>query len=181
MTRPADGHHRARRRLNPLDPALPVEGRPHPLRRYAALSAWARGDQTAGPRLRFRTLNWMPVASIARPISPPSASISRTRWPFAVPPMAGLQGMCATVSLDIVQMPTREPKAGRRPGGLAARVPGADDDEVEGIGHFLSIGGKFSINRRQSDQSAAVPISRRQPRSTSRYRTSRRWPRASRR
>ncbi len=77
--------------------------------RYAFLSACARGDQTAGPRLRFRILNWMPVASIARPIRPPSASISRTRWPLAVPPTAGLQGMCATVSRDSVQSPTRSP------------------------------------------------------------------------
>src|SRR6188768_1631139 len=51
----------------------------------------------------------MAVASIARPISPPSASISRTRWPFAVPPIAGLQGINATVSAESVQMPTRQP------------------------------------------------------------------------
>ncbi len=48
-------------------------------RRRRCLSACARGDQTAGPRLRFSSLNWMPVASMARPIRPPSASISRTR------------------------------------------------------------------------------------------------------
>src|SRR5258706_581227 len=35
----------------------------------------------------------MPVASIAPPINPPSASISRTRGPFAVPPIPGLHGM----------------------------------------------------------------------------------------
>lgn len=52
----------------------------------------------------------MPVSSIARPISPPSASISRTRWPFAVPPTAGLHGICATVSDESVQMATRAPK-----------------------------------------------------------------------
>ena len=51
----------------------------------------------------------MPVASIARPISPPSASISRTRWPFAVPPIAGLHGISATVSGESVQSPTRQP------------------------------------------------------------------------
>src|SRR5688572_27146178 len=51
----------------------------------------------------------MPVASMARPINPPSASISRTRCPLAVPPTAGLQGMCATVSRDRVHSPTRHP------------------------------------------------------------------------
>ncbi len=100
--------------------------------RYACLSACARGDQTAGPRLRFRILNWMPVASIARPIRPPSASISRTRWPLAVPPIAGLQGMCATVSRESVQSPTRQPQARRRPCRLAPGVSRPDHDDIEG-------------------------------------------------
>src|SRR3954451_24121547 len=76
---------------------------------YTCLSACARGDQTAGPRLRLSSLNWMPVASIARPMMPPSASISRTRWPFAVPPIAGLHGICATVSFVSVHNPTWTP------------------------------------------------------------------------
>src|SRR5205807_2317145 len=38
-----------------------------------------------------------------------SASISRTRWPFAVPPIAGLHGMCATVLRESVQSPTCAP------------------------------------------------------------------------
>src|SRR6187401_2794504 len=46
---------------------------------------------------------------MARPISPPKASISRTKWPLAVPPMAGLQGISATVSGDSVTRPTRQP------------------------------------------------------------------------
>src|ERR1051325_3587408 len=62
----------------------------------------------------------MPVASIARPINPPSASISRTRCPFAVPPMAGLHGMCATVSLVSVQMATSRPM---RAAAQAASTP----------------------------------------------------------
>src|SRR5499427_5852627 len=62
----------------------------------------------------------MPVASIARPISPPSASISRTRCPFAVPPTAGLHGMCATVSTLSVHNPTRTP---RRAAAWAASQP----------------------------------------------------------
>src|SRR3954471_11995921 len=40
---------------------------------------------------------------------PPSASISRTRCPFAVPPIAGLHGMCATVSFVSVHNPTWTP------------------------------------------------------------------------
>ena len=31
---------------------------------------------------------------MTRPMIPPSASISRTRWPFPIPPMAGLQDIC---------------------------------------------------------------------------------------
>src|SRR6185295_2012575 len=62
----------------------------------------------------------MAVASIARPINPPSASISRNRWPLAVPPTAGLHGMCATVSVDSVQSPTRTPS---RTAAYAASQP----------------------------------------------------------
>src|SRR5262245_52472195 len=62
----------------------------------------------------------MPVASIARPINPPSASISRTRCPFAVPPTAGLQGMCATVSFESVHRPTLHPS---RAAAYAASTP----------------------------------------------------------
>src|SRR5215471_1076986 len=51
----------------------------------------------------------MAVASIARPMRPPSASISRTRCPFAVPPIAGLHGMCAIVSVESVQIATSRP------------------------------------------------------------------------
>src|SRR5688572_14495839 len=76
---------------------------------YARLSACARGDQTAGPRLRLSSLNWIPVASIARPINPPSASISRTRCPLAVSPISGLQGISATVSAESDTSPTRHP------------------------------------------------------------------------
>ncbi len=87
---------------------------------YRRLSACARGDHTAGPRLRLSSRNWMPVASIAVPIKPPSASISRTRWPFAVPPTAGLHGMCATVDSDSVQIATVRPS---RAAAHAASAP----------------------------------------------------------
>ena len=62
----------------------------------------------------------MPVASIARAIKPPSASISRTRCPLAVPPTAGLHGMCATVSRDRVHSPTLQPS---RAAANAASTP----------------------------------------------------------
>jgi hypothetical protein len=35
--------------------------------------------------------NWMRARSVAIPITPPSASTSRTTVPLATPPMAGLQ------------------------------------------------------------------------------------------
>src|SRR3989338_6667838 len=66
------------------------------------LSHCARGAQTAGPLLIFSIRNWMPVRSVTFAISPPSASISRTIWPLATPPMAGLQDICATESMFIV-------------------------------------------------------------------------------
>src|SRR3972149_3902916 len=44
----------------------------------------------------------MAVASIARPIAPPNASISRTICPLATPPMAGLQLIGAIVSRLVV-------------------------------------------------------------------------------
>ena len=72
------------------------------LARYCFLSACARGDQTAGPRLVLSKRNWMPTASITSPITPPSASISRTKWPLAMPPTAGLQDICAIRSRLIV-------------------------------------------------------------------------------
>ncbi len=71
--------------------------------RYWALSHWARGDQTAGPREVLSRRNWMPVASATRPMRPPSASISRTRWPLATPPMAGLQLIWAILSSERVR------------------------------------------------------------------------------
>src|SRR5450631_758293 len=40
----------------------------------------------------------MPAASATRPISPSSASTSRTRWPLPRPPIAGLQDMAPMVT-----------------------------------------------------------------------------------
>ena len=65
---------------------------------YAFLSACARSECTAGPLPVFSIRDWMNTSSIARPISPPSASSSRTRCPFAVPPIDGLHGIIASES-----------------------------------------------------------------------------------
>ena len=67
-------------------------------RRYCSLSACARRECTAGPLPVLSMRDWMKVSSMALPISPPSASTSRTRWPLPVPPMAGLQGISASAS-----------------------------------------------------------------------------------
>ena len=77
--------------------------------RYCFLSHCARGDHTAGPRLVFSRRNWIPTASATSPITPPSASISRTRCPLAIPPIAGLQDICAIRSAFIVIMTVRRP------------------------------------------------------------------------
>src|SRR5664279_3747961 len=77
--------------------------------RYIFLSICARGDQTAGPRLVLRRRNCMPTASAISPMTPPRASISRTRWPLAMPPTAGLQLICATRSRFMVTMAVRRP------------------------------------------------------------------------
>src|SRR5438309_551620 len=74
---------------------------------------------------------------------PPSASISRTRWPFAVPPIAGLHGMCATVSADSVHRPTRAPSlaaewaasqpAWPAPSTITSKRSFKDDDSFLGV------------------------------------------------
>ncbi len=62
----------------------------------------------------------MPVASMARPIAPPSASTSRTICPLATPPMAGLQLIWPTVSQLVVNKAVRAPS---RAAASAASVP----------------------------------------------------------
>src|SRR6266851_516085 len=89
-------------------------------RRYSLRSAWARGPRTAGPLLRLRTRNWMPARSIARPMTPSSASISRTRWPLARPPIAGLHDISPIVSIRWVKSSARAP---RRAEAAAASQP----------------------------------------------------------
>ncbi len=77
--------------------------------RYSARSAWARGPRTAGPLLRLSTRNWMPARSIARPMMPSRASISRTRWPRPRPPIAGLHDIAPMVSSLWVSSSVRAP------------------------------------------------------------------------
>ena len=62
----------------------------------------------------------MHEASAARAISPPNASISRTRCPFAVPPIAGLHGILPTASRLIEKHRVFSP---RRAHANAASMP----------------------------------------------------------
>ena len=73
------------------------------------MSHWARGDHTAGPRPRFSILNWIPARSVTSPMSPPSASTSRTRCPFAIPPTAGLHDIFAVSSRFTVRRAVESP------------------------------------------------------------------------
>lgn len=79
------------------------------LLQYAALSHCARVACTAGPRLRFSVFSCRDVRSALKPISPPSASSSNTRWLFANPPMDGLQGIRAMASARPVTRRTGMP------------------------------------------------------------------------
>src|SRR6266487_6175433 len=51
----------------------------------------------------------MNVRSVLRPTSPPNASISLIKCPFAGPPIEGLQGMSATLSRFIVNKSVLRP------------------------------------------------------------------------
>ena len=62
----------------------------------------ALGLQTAGPFERFSIRNCIAVASVTSPICPPSASISRTICPLAIPPTAGLHDICAILFMSMV-------------------------------------------------------------------------------
>eukprot|EP00967_Tisochrysis_lutea_P155366 scaffold310771_cov30-Tisochrysis_lutea.AAC.1 len=62
----------------------------------------------------------MPAWSMMRPISPSSASTSRTRWPFPMPPMDGLHDISPIVSSFCV---TRIVLAPLRAAAAAASQP----------------------------------------------------------
>ena len=87
------------------------------------MSFWLRGPRTAGPLLWFSTRNWIPVASAASPISPPSASISRTICPLASPPIAGLHDIAPILPGSIVISATRPAAPKRLHAAHAASAP----------------------------------------------------------
>src|SRR5829696_6941364 len=62
----------------------------------------------------------MPARSIARPMTPSNASISRTRWPLPRPPMAGLHDISPIVSTRWVSSRVRAPS---RAAAAAASQP----------------------------------------------------------
>ena len=62
----------------------------------------------------------MQAASAARPMMPSSASISRTRWPLPIPPIAGLQDIAPIVAALLVSSSVRAPI---RAAAAAASVP----------------------------------------------------------
>ncbi len=79
-----------------------------------------RSARTAGPLLSFKKreckLHWSAMCAIA----PPSASISRTSWPFALPPIDGLQGSVQIFSGSPVTSTVSTP---RRADANAASTP----------------------------------------------------------
>ena len=73
------------------------------------LSHCARGLHIAGPLERLSMRNCIDARSVTMAVKPPSASISRTICPFAMPPMAGLQLICAILFMSIVIRHVRLP------------------------------------------------------------------------
>jgi len=69
----------------------------------------ARGLQRAGPLERLSRRNWIMLSSVTTPESPPKASISRTSWPLATPPMAGLQDIWPILVMSMVMSKTWQP------------------------------------------------------------------------
>src|SRR3990172_4489823 len=98
-------------------------------RRYSPRSHCARGAQTAGPLPRFSIRNCTVARSVARPITPPRASISRTTVPLATPPIAGLHDIWPIVSRLLVTRatcppcPRDRPALSTRAAATAASVP----------------------------------------------------------
>ena len=74
------------------------------------LSHCARGLHIAGPLERLSIRNCSVAASVTRPEYPPRASTSRTIWPLAIPPTAGLQLILARPFKSGVSSKTEEPR-----------------------------------------------------------------------
>ena len=100
-----------------------------------------------GPCARFSSRNWMPAASATRPITPSSASISRTRWPLPSPPIAGLQRHRADGREAMRDERRPRAHARRSRSGLGAGVAAADHDHVEAVVHGKS--GILGTDRRR--------------------------------
>ena len=110
-------------------------------RRYSLRSAWARGPRTAGPLLRFSMRNWMPARSIARPMTPSSASISRTRWPLREPADRRVARHLADRRARMRQQRRARAEPRRRRRRLAPGMPAADHDDVVDPARFLHFHG----------------------------------------
>src|SRR5262245_4054175 len=97
----------------------------------------------------------MPVTSIARPINPPSASISRTICPLPTPPIAGLQLICPTVSQLVVSSAVRAPS---RAAAYAASAPACPaPTTITSKSYWLLIplsiaAGSDGVNRRHGER-----------------------------
>ena len=72
----------------------------------------------------------MPTASVTSPMTPPSASISRTRWPFAMPPIAGIAGHLRDQVEIHGDHRGAQAHARARSGGFATGMSGAHDNHV---------------------------------------------------
>ena len=113
----------------------------------------------AGPLLRLSMRNWMPVASIARPIAPPRASISRTICPLPTPPMAGLQLIWAIVSRLLVNSAVLAPNPCRGQRRLDPGMAAADHQNVEIVGgaHTMTLSQFTDRCKAAIDSGALLP------------------------
>ena len=105
----------------------------------------------------------MPAASATRPMTPSSASISRTRWPLPRPPMAGLQDISPMVAKLVRDQRRARAHARGRRRRLAAGVAAADDDDIERSGLMCRAIGRRQSRRRLSvhvEQAVHSPASR---------------------
>src|SRR5450759_3851587 len=99
--------------------------------RYAFLSACARGDQTAGPRLRLSTLNWIPVASIAWPHQAAQCVYLAHQVALRRSADGGVaRHVGHRLSRERAQSDT-QPQTRYRPRGLATGMSSANDDDIK--------------------------------------------------
>ena len=104
---------------------------PRMCRRYSARSICARVARTAGPLRALRVRKWIPQWSAPTAIAPPSASISLTRCPLPIPPMAGIAAHLAEGFNALREQQRLGAGTGRGERRLGAGVAAPDDDDVE--------------------------------------------------